>query len=304
MKSLQGLRVLLVSAQPNDHDHLGIWLRSEGAELHTGDWSALVATVERVSPSVLVADLQHERAAAEQALLQLQASAEHGSLPVVALVSDAAPGGIDPVSAPRVNKFIRAPAHPSDVVSALAGLGAPPPPAPEPTHAEQFAALVQNKAERRDLRGLLALLNMTGPFRYTAILRFDAGERLTSLWTFDREDPATDSFPTDKTVEASYCQRVLESNAPFEMSDAALDPTVQDHPARHLVLSYCGVPLHAADGSVFGTLCQFDVVPRFFQPSTRERLLDAANALRAHVHAMSPRVDAQDGAASSTRAER
>jgi hypothetical protein len=39
------------------------------------------------------------------------------------------------------------------------------------------------------------------------------------------------------------------------------DDRLRQHPARASVRSYCGVLLSAADGTPFGTLCHFDLVP-------------------------------------------
>jgi hypothetical protein len=286
MKALQKVRVLFVSGSP-EQDHLAVWLSSEGAEFHRCDWAALKEVGKRLGPSALVADLRTDRAAAEARLLQAQADPVLATVPVIALVIDAALPALG--ERPRVNKHITSPAHPADVINALVALGSASqvPASPVPDRADAFRMVLEAQAKRRDLRGMLALLNATGPFRYTSILRFDGDERLTSLWTFDRQDPDVDSFPTDKTVSASYCERVLETKEPFTMPDAALEPSVQDHPARHSVLSYCGVPLLRADGSVFGTICQFDVVPRFFPPTTLQRLLEAAPVLEAHLATMS-----------------
>jgi GAF domain-containing protein len=67
------------------------------------------------------------------------------------------------------------------------------------------------------------------------------------------------------------------------MQSSADEPSVATLPARNSVQSYCGVPLLREDGSFYGTLCQFDVVPRFFGDSTLTRLLGAAPVLQLHL---------------------
>lgn len=282
MKPLVSARILLLSADEATHGHLAVWLQSEGAHFSACTWGQASEEIARLHPTVLIADLQQSALEATQSLSKLQLRPEASALPVVAIIG-ATPLGSDLSVQPRVNKYLRAPLHPADVVGALSSLAQATREQAAPTLAESreelFAKVLTARAERKDLLGLLGLVNTTGPFRYTSILRFDKDAQLTSLWTFDREHPMTDSFPTDMTVASSYCERVLETKALFEMPDAALDPTVQNHPARHAVLSYCGVPLIRADGTVFGTLCQFDAVPRYYMPSTPQRLTEAASVL-------------------------
>lgn len=282
MKSLERVRVLWVASEASDPDHHTLWLRSEGAELQICAWPDLTTEAQRVAPAVIVADLRtgHQH---EGELAKLQALPAFRALPVVAVVLASASSAAQLPSGVRISKYLTAPFHPSDLVNAIAGLGPASPRTPSSVEPSvTFESLIGARVERRDLRGVLALLNATGPFRYTAILRLDE-QRLTSIWTFDRDNPEVDGFPLDMTIGGSYCSRVIETQEPFSMPDAAAEPTVQNHPARHSVLAYCGVPLQRADGSVFGTLCQFDVVPRFFGESTVRRLAATADLLRPHL---------------------
>jgi CheY-like chemotaxis protein len=291
MKSLERIRVLFVGDDPAEHDHLSIWLRSEGADFRVSTWAGALGEATRFLPSVVVADLQN-RAEAEELLQQVRAQQALRELPLVLLVprtlSSAA--NVPTSSGLRYNKYLTKPIHPADLVSAISGLVSErPAAAAEPSHVEVFNSLLEARATRRDLRGVLALLNATGPFRFTAILRFEDDEQLTSLWTYDRENPAADEFPIDATVQSSYCSRVRDSLAPFQLTDASSDPRVAEHPARHSVLSYCGVPLQRPDGSFFGTLCQFDLAPRFFQETTLIRLQEAAKLLQRQLPELSRR---------------
>lgn len=280
MKTLERVRVLWAAPAGENLDHDVVWLRSEGAEVHLCTWPELAACMQQIKPSVIVADWRVTQQAGAE-LADLQALLARHALPVVAIVPSSASSAARPDV--RVRKYLAAPFHPSDIINAIAGLGTASTQVPADSEpATTFDSVLRARVEKRDLRGLLALLNATGPFRYTAVLRFDE-QRLTSLWTFDRDNPEIDSFPTNMTVDQSYCSRVLEANAPFLMPDAAVDPTVQNHPARHAVLSYCGVPLQREDGTFFGTLCQFDVVPRLFPESTVKRLLGAASLLGPHL---------------------
>jgi hypothetical protein len=57
----------------------------------------------------------------------------------------------------------------------------------------------------------------------------------------------------------SFCHRLL-AGAPPSTADAAADPAYRDAPARDRfgIASYVGVPVHASDGRVVGTLCGVD----------------------------------------------
>jgi hypothetical protein len=57
----------------------------------------------------------------------------------------------------------------------------------------------------------------------------------------------------------SFCHRLL-AGAPAATDDAANDPAYADVPARLAfgITSYVGVPIHAGDGRVVGTLCGID----------------------------------------------
>lgn len=285
MKALENVTVLLVGPESTERELLAVWLSSEGASLHCSTWATAPQDVVRIAPAVVVADLREELTLGEPLLLQLRAAAGRRP-PVVALVQGGAP--VAPfASAGDYNKYIKLPAHPADVVSAIASLVSSAPVArtavPETAgeaHEGTLAALLKQRAERSDMRGLLALLNATGPFRFTSILRFDADDRLTSVWTFDRENRESDSFPIDATVASSYCSTVRETEAPFAFPDAGLEPSVASHPKRHALLSYCGVPLRDADAALYGSLCHYDFAPRFFADRTVDKLASAAAILR------------------------
>jgi hypothetical protein len=281
LKALEKISVLLVGAPSGELDTLAVWLASEGAVLQRSTWSTVLSDVPRLSPAVLVTDLRQTTDESDALLALLQTESRSPKRPIIALVSKgtvSSPFG----SEPKFNKTIVMPAHPYDVVNAIASLAElRPGPAAEPRE-ETLDQLLRQRAERSDMRGLLALLNATGPFRFTSILRFDEDDQLTSVWTFDRQHGGVDSFPLDATVPSSYCAMVRASGAAFELPDAALDPQVAGHPKRYSVLSYCGVPLHDANDALYGSLCHYDLSPRFFGAKTRATLEAAASILKQH----------------------
>jgi hypothetical protein len=282
MKRLQNVRVLLMGASTEELDLFHMWLLSEGAAVHASTWTDAFQDINRQSINVVVLDFRAEPQSANDFLKALRANPQTQALPVVGLGSSDATAWS--TSHSRVDKYLIAPVHPATLTGALLELQTvhpSQPPAPA-SREELMETLVEARAMASDVRGIVRLINATAPFRFTSILRFDPGELLTSVWTFDRENPELNSFPEDATVSSSYCARVRESAQPFVMPDAALDPTVADHPARHTVLSYCGVPLHRANGEFYGTLCSYDVVPRFFQGTAVQRLMHVASTLQKH----------------------
>lgn len=284
MKMLHDVRVLVLSDQPRDSEQLLVWLPSEGARVALRPWPEPGSALDGPRPDIIVVDLHGNESRAEALLAQLKSGSETYSAPLIALSRRSAPLAPATWSA-GFNKHIAQPCHPADLVHAIASLTKSMPVVPEPaeTHEQAFHAVFAACLARADLRGALALLNTSGPFRFTSVLRFDEGEQLTSLWTYDRDHPEHDAFPLDTATNASYCVRVRDSQAPFQMADSSLEASVATHPARASVRSYCGVPLFHEDGSFFGTLCSFDALPRSFGDKTLARLLAAAPIIQSHL---------------------
>ncbi|MEU8230698.1 PAS domain S-box protein [Actinoplanes sp. NPDC048967] len=66
----------------------------------------------------------------------------------------------------------------------------------------------------------------------------------------------------------SFCQYVVIDNAPLIVPDARADPRLRDNLAIDdlRVAAYAGYPLHAPDGTVLGSFCVIDTVPRDWTP--------------------------------------
>lgn len=111
-----------------------------------------------------------------------------------------------------------------------------------------------------DLRGALHSVLRKSDYRFVGIFRFKNG-LATAAVHVDREDlSATRSAEVPDT--ATYCSYVRESRQPFATEDAMLDQRTVGHAARDVVRSYCGLPLYEPDGTLIGTLCFYDLVPR------------------------------------------
>jgi GAF domain-containing protein len=78
----------------------------------------------------------------------------------------------------------------------------------------------------------------------------------------------------------SFCQYVVLSSAPLEVTDAREHPTVKDSPAIEelQVIAYLGVPLITRKGETVGSLCTIDHQPREWTDRDRTVLKDLAAA--------------------------
>jgi CheY-like chemotaxis protein len=132
----------------------------------------------------------------------------------------------------------------------------------KPFDAADLVLAISNGLGTGAIRASLARINARANYRFTSLLRFDAKDQLTSVWTYDREDPERESFSLDMTVMDSYCRYVRQTRAPFVVEDSWSDERVQDLPKREPLRAYCGVPLKDARGTVIGSLCHYDVEPR------------------------------------------
>lgn len=85
----------------------------------------------------------------------------------------------------------------------------------------------------------------------------------------------------------SFCHRLL-SGAPPSTDDAAHDAAYADVPVRETlaITSYVGVPIHATDGRVVGTLCGVDRGHVTVPSQSLQILRTLAGVIEAHVDAM------------------
>lgn len=146
---------------------------------------------------------------------------------------------------------------------------------PQPSSAT-FADFVLT-AKTKSVRDALAKLLTLTDFRYIGIWRFQDG-MATAAVHFDRLDPsATASGVVPQT--ATYCCYVRESGAPFKTPHALLDERLATHPAKDTVASYVGVPVMDSNGTIVGTLCHYDLVPKDVEQVDTKLMLLVASYL-------------------------
>lgn len=141
-----------------------------------------------------------------------------------------------------------------------------------------FTVTLRNEGLRPALAGLLKRTD----YRYIGIWRFEDG-KANAVVHYDRQNP--EQLRADEVPDtATYCIYVRESGKPFKTPNALVDERVADHPARSTVLSYCGVPVMDSDGTILGTLCHYDVVPRDPDPISLELMLTLGSYLALGKH--------------------
>lgn len=140
---------------------------------------------------------------------------------------------------------------------------------------ERAASDVAAALERGGLHAALAYLNARARCRFTGAYRAEP-PLLRNVRLFDRENPTLHLSGAVSRFDETYCAMTCAADAPFVTPDAGRDPRLATHPARESVLCYAGVPLRLASGRVWGTLCHFDVRPRFIGSAER-RLLEAVS---------------------------
>lgn len=144
--------------------------------------------------------------------------------------------------------------------------------------------------ELEGVHGLLRHLNQQVPHRFTGLYRFDP-PTLRNVELFDRENPEL-RVGQDAPMRETYCSITATTESGFDLEDAQTDARVEEHAARDSTRSYCGVPVRSREGSVVGTLCHFDTVPRRAPAEERSRMHQAAALLAAQLQKEAARGDA------------
>ncbi|WP_426146259.1 guanylate cyclase [Polaromonas sp. DSR2-3-2] len=124
-----------------------------------------------------------------------------------------------------------------------------------------------------DLHGALRYLNARTTFRYTAIYRLD-GQMMRNIYLYDRQGENPTSL-CEVPLGDSFCQFVMRDNG-FNTVNSADDARLLGHPYQGVMNSYFGLPLSRKAGTIFGTLCHFDVEPMMI-PDGEISLLEAVS---------------------------
>lgn len=282
MAALSGLTILVVEDDADSRELLEVFLESQGARVRlaaSADEARASLTGSPVDVILTDASLSGEDGFALVA--GLRADPTTRDIPAIAITGHAEEHSRQRAVDAGFQKFITKPfdvfALPAAIASVVVAARQM---EPEALSEDRYTRMIAT----RDMRTLLATLNAPTPYRYTSILRFD-GEKLESVWTFDRSHDSADTFPPDVPVQASYCDLVRETGKPVVIVDALLDARVQTHPKRSVLRAYCGVPIYRADGTMFGTLCHYDEQPQTILDQTVAAMSRIAGLLTSAVPA-------------------
>lgn len=128
-----------------------------------------------------------------------------------------------------------------------------------------------------NLWAALEHLNLQSRLRFTALHRFGS-QTAGNFLLVDRDDS---SRPTAEWLQRNEDFRgFVEAMAAAPLGeDASVDLARVAHPVAGRIRACCGLPLRDENGEVFGTLCQFDLVPADIQPLTIELMREVTAAL-------------------------
>jgi hypothetical protein len=146
------------------------------------------------------------------------------------------------------------------------------------TFVEPFDQLLE-VLRTRGIHGLLCALNSRMPHRFTGVYRFDP-PILRNPYLCDAFAPNV-TRGEDSPINDNYCAIVRSERRSLGVENSRTDPRLAGHPAREIVISYCGVLISDARGEPFGTICHFDHKP--CEVPTSELVL--MEQLAPHVHA-------------------
>lgn len=135
----------------------------------------------------------------------------------------------------------------------------------------------QEKLETEGVRQSLAFLLGLTDYRFIGIWRFSNG-RASAAVHYDRENPSV-MHVEEVPDSVTYCCYVRDRKGVFMTAHALLDPRTEGHPAREAVAAYCGVPLMDPEGTLLGTLCYYDLVPRDPEQVNMYLMVEVAAAL-------------------------
>lgn len=259
MRVLDGIQILVVEDHDDSRELLEMALGARGASVtavaSAGD---ALAALDRQVFAILLSDLNLPEQDGFMLMAAVRRHPKAATMPAIAVTGRADEAARTAAIAAGFSKVVIKPLDPFTLVPAIVSV--------IEAHRGESGESIETLLARGDVRGALAQLNAATPYRFTSILRFD-GDRLSSVWSFDRHSPTTDDFPLELPISASYCLFVRGNGQPFTVTDASHDPRTETHSKRGVLDAYCGVPIHATDGSLFGSLCHYDASPQEADPS-------------------------------------
>ena len=126
----------------------------------------------------------------------------------------------------------------------------------------------------------LEFLNARVPHRFTVVNHLRDG-MLYIVSVFDKQGQVNAEDMKEIPLKDSFCQFVLREGS-MHSANTGADHRFDGSPYQATLASYCGVPLKAADGVLFGTLCHFDYQSHVVSNEEFSFLQAAAQLLEKH----------------------
>jgi CheY-like chemotaxis protein len=264
-RPLAGIKVLVVEDDDDGLEMLELFLSSDQGAVVTTARNAAEARekLATTTPDVLISDLSLPDEDGYALLASVRSSSATSHIPAIALTGYADDASFLRAIKAGFDRRIAKPADLTELASAILALVSQSPDAAPTSSSPRLSSLPESifaLIARGDLHGLIAILNDHAPYRFTSFSRFD-GERVVQLAYADRENP--NAAPDGDRIAKSYHLYVRDLRAPLVLEDANEDTRVAAaHPVRARAMSYVGLPILRTDGSIFGSICHYDVVRR------------------------------------------
>jgi len=133
-------------------------------------------------------------------------------------------------------------------------------------------------SRREGLAAGLERLNQRVAHRYTAVYRLE-GDLLKNIELVDKAHEVKPEFLAEVPLGTSFCQYVLRDGL-FLTSNSAGDDRLNGHPYQGVMVAYHGVPIMDGTGTLFGSLCHFDVQEQPLSDLEFEHLKAIAQVIR------------------------
>ena len=281
---LAGVSVLVVDDEADARELVATVLRASGAEVRIAAGAAQALTeLAKGFPKLIISDIGMPQMDGYELLRRVRSSfgSKGAEIPAIALTAYSREQDRRLALEAGFQTHVSKPVEPAELVRVAASLvrflkrqsssG-------EPGGLERADAFLkfEKVLHHQGIHESLRFLNNRTSHRFTGIFRF-APPRLESLFLVDSDDPRVKQGD-DAQLSDTYCSIVGVTQQSLTTEDTRRDERLSTHPARRLVLSYCGVLLRGADGETFGTLCHFDRVPSDV-PVSEMPLLEAAAPL-------------------------
>lgn len=150
----------------------------------------------------------------------------------------------------------------------------------------EFVRDFMTACEVGGLTSALASLNARVAHRFTAVYEL-GGALLRNIELVDKAGEARPEFLKEVPLGSSFCQFVLRDGV-FLTGNSGQDDRLDGHPYKGVMVAYHGVPIAGADGSLFGTLCHFDVVEQPLSDDEFNVLRGIARVLPAYLKSSVP----------------